>query len=29
MSLTIDDFQPERFDNVTCLGLFVNSENEL
>lgn len=28
MSLTIDDFQLERFENVTCLGSFVNSENE-
>ena len=29
MSLTIDDFQLERFDNATCMGSFVNSENEL
>jgi hypothetical protein len=27
MSLTRDDFQLERFDNVTCWGPFVNSEN--
>jgi hypothetical protein len=29
MSLTIDDFQVELFDNATCMGSFGNSENEL
>jgi len=29
VSLTTDDFQLERFDNVTCLESFVNSENEM
>ena len=29
MRLTVDDFELERFDNLTVLGLFVNSENEV
>jgi len=29
MSLTIDDFQLECFDNITYFGSFVSSENEM